>query len=112
MTTKTPAGRMRRTRERATTTRTGVRAGDIIFMIIAIIGGLHILVMIGIEINRYDYTSTEIARLQADIHALEREITELSAIIEHGHDERYREQLARQQGFVFPNETRYVTLPR
>jgi hypothetical protein len=111
MTTKTPSGRMRKAQEKkATATRTGLRAGDIIFAIIAVVGGLHVLIMLGIEINRYHYTSLEVSRLQSELTVLEREMADLSTIIEHGHDQRYREHLARQQGFIFPDEARYVTL--
>jgi cell division protein FtsB len=66
--------------------------------------------MIGVEIDRYLYSSREVASLRQDVAQLERDIAALREILAHRDDERFREQLARQQGFVYPNETLYRTL--
>ncbi len=82
-----------------------------IFLVLGIIGSLHVLVMLGIEFNRTLEMRQGITRLSTDVYALESEVSELRAVVEHGDDQVYREQLARQQGFAFPNEMRFITLP-
>ena len=82
-----------------------------IFLILGILGTLHVLVMLGIEFNRTLEMRQGITRLSADVSALESEVFELKAVTEHGNDLEYREQLAREQGFAFPNEMRFITLP-
>lgn len=67
------------------------------------------LFMIGVEAWRLGRAEVSISRLEGEVHALEGEADELSEVIEHGDDRRYREQLARRQGYMFPDETRIVT---
>jgi hypothetical protein len=88
-----------------------LRGATILFTFIAVIGSLHALAMIGVEISRTLYSQAEIQRLQGEIAAIEAEMGELQAIVTHGNDERFREQLARQHGFVYPHEQRLVTIP-
>ncbi len=82
-----------------------------IFLILGILGTLHVLVMLGIEFNRTLEMRQGITRLSADVSALENEVFDLKSVTEHGNDLEYREQLAREQGFAFPNEMRFITLP-
>lgn len=88
-----------------------LRGATWLFSVIAIAGGLHLLGMIGVEAHRYFYNRGEIIRLEADIAALDEEIADLQAILLNGRDERFREQLARLHGFVYPDEMRLVTVP-
>jgi cell division protein FtsB len=81
-----------------------------ILLVLGLVGSLHVLIMLGIEVNRTLEMRQGITRLSTDVKALESEVAELKAVIEHRNDQNYLEQLARQQGFAFPNETRFITL--
>lgn len=81
-----------------------------LFLLLAVVGSLHALSMIGVETWRSVVGRQEVARLQNDIAALELEIGGLQAVVDHARDDRYREQLARCLGFIYPYETRVVTL--
>ncbi len=83
---------------------------NLLFLSIAIIGSLHLLVMLGIETNRYIRTYSAITNLNAKIAINKATLAELKDIKAHENDSRYREQLARKQGFIYPNERRYVTI--
>ena len=85
------------------------RWGSIFFTVIALVGGLHALLMIGLEGGRYLYTQREVTRLSADIDALQEETRTLQAVLRHQGDPVFREQLAREQGFIGPDETRVLT---
>ncbi len=85
------------------------RWGSAIFTLIALIGSFHALVMLGVEAGRLVYTNREVVQLEAEVAALEAETRELAAIVAHKDDPVYREQLARQQGYIGPDETRILT---
>jgi cell division protein FtsB len=80
------------------------------FLILAVLGCLHASAMLGVEGWRFQNSQVQIARLTADIAALERERESLEAVVLHANDAGYREQLARCLGFVRPGETRYITV--
>lgn len=80
-----------------------------LFTLIALVGGLHALLMLGLEVNRFLYTEGEIGRLQGEMTAMTQEVQELRAVLHHRHDATFREQLARMHGFVYPDELRVVT---
>ena len=82
----------------------------VLFLILALMGGLQAVVMIGVELGRYLNRSSEVVSLSQDVAGLEREIAALREVLAHRDDERFREQLARQQGFVYPDEILYRTL--
>ncbi len=86
------------------------KGANLLFLVIAVVGCIHALAMLTLEISRTVYTNREVARLERDIASLELESTDLSNVIAHRNDERYREQLARLQGFIYPDEARYVTV--
>ena len=48
--------------------------------------------------------------LESDVAVLDADIAGLEAVIAHAGDLRYREQLARKQGYVYPHET--LLIPR
>ncbi len=94
--------------EEAKGTRPGGAA--LLLTLLALVGTLHALVMLGVETNRWLYSRGEIARLERDLSNIEGEIGALEAAIAHRYDASYRESLARLQGFVYPDEVRYVTV--
>lgn len=86
------------------------RATLFVFGLIGLVGSLHAVAMVGVEIFRYAENSREISRLRGDIAVLDGELAGLQAILDHGRDATYREQLARRQGFAYPDEQRFFTL--
>lgn len=110
-----PSATLTRRREsvpEAAQTGSETRGVNKLVLWLLIVGILHGLVMLGIEVNRSFSSRQEIARLSGDVAALEQQIGQLEAVLAHSNDVSYREQLARQQGFVYPDELRYVTTPR
>lgn len=89
----------------------GSRSGAL-FTLIALVGGVHALLLVGLEANRFVYTESEIARLEGEIAAFTQESGELRAVIRHRNDLPFREQLARKHGFVHPDELRVLTRPQ
>lgn len=83
---------------------------DGLLLFVAVVGGLHVLVMLGLEAHRTLESRREIARLEGDIAELDREISELRGVTAHRTDAAYREGLARSQGFVYPDEILYRTV--
>ena len=83
--------------------------GSLFFTVIALVGGFHALLMLGLEGSRLVYTSREVTRLEADIGVLQEDIRTLQAVVRHRDDPVFREQLARAQGFIEPDETRILT---
>ena len=86
------------------------RGANLLFLIIAVVGCIHALAMLSLEISRTVYTEREVARLERDIADLKSESANLQSVIAHRNDDMYREQLARLQGFIYPDEARYVTV--
>lgn len=83
--------------------------GSLFFTVIAAVGGLHALLMLGLEGGRALYTRREVVRLEAEIDALKAEARALEAVVAHKDDPVYREQLARLAGFIYPDEDRILT---
>lgn len=81
-----------------------------ILILLAIIGTLQAGFMIVVELRRGFEARQAIAVLEQDIAELEAEAARLNAIIENGDNDIYREQLARRQGFMRPDETRVVII--
>jgi len=75
---------------------------------VCLLGSLHLVGLMVVEVRRLAYTEGEIARLEAELHAIARDTADLRAVAERFEDERYRELLARRQGYVFPEETRFI----
>lgn len=91
-------------------TPTSISGVNTLLLIIAIIGCVHAFSMLGIELYRYQQSNAEITRLSHDIQELESEVAHLQLLRENANNERYREELARSQGFVFPDEVRVITV--
>lgn len=92
--------------------RGGTRGPFLVLGVLAAIGCLQLLFMIGLELNRTIQHREAIATLEGEVAALEREAQGLRAVIEHGDDPAFREQLARKQGFMYPSETRVIVVPQ
>jgi len=90
--------------------RAAPRLVELLLVIMALVGGLQAVVMIGVELSRYLNRSGEVASLSREVAQLERDIVGLREVLARYNDERFREQLARQQGFVYPNEILYRML--
>ena len=86
------------------------KGANLLLLVIAIIGSLHVSSMFALETWRAATSKSEIARLQADVRGLEQERASLQAVVDHAGDELYREHLARCKGFVYPDETRFLTM--
>lgn len=80
-----------------------------LLIVLAVIGSLHLFVLLAIELDRNLVTSREVARLQGDVLALSSELEQLEEVARHGDNFAYRELLARQQGYVHPGESLLVT---
>ncbi len=80
-----------------------------LLVLLALVGCLHAFFLLAVELDRTLVHKREIARLSADVAALEREASELRQIAAHAADPTYREALARALGFVYPHERLIVT---
>ena len=104
----------RRSRLRRTSKSSGKERPDrvisTVLLLIAVVGCIHVVSMLGVEIYRNVVSRQEIVRLSGDVEALSGELASLQAVVDHADDAQYREQLARCLGFVRPDETRYMTL--
>lgn len=87
------------------------RAAMALLGFLAALGCVQLVVMLGVELDRYVRHREAIHELQAEVRALEREAEGLRAIAERGDDDVFLEQLARRQGFVWPDEERLVVIP-
>lgn len=77
---------------------------------LAVLGSTHALVMVGAELYRNHQITRSIRQLAADVSELEAEVAGLEEVIEHGGDRIYLEQLARRQGYVYPDEILIVPI--
>ena len=75
---------------------------------VCLLGSLHVAGLMVVEVRRLAYADGEIARLEAELEAIARDTADLRAVAERADDERYRELLARRQGYVYPHETRFI----
>lgn len=79
--------------------------------VLAGIGCVQVLFTLGVELDRTVQHHEAIAQLRDDVRALEREAAGLQATLENTEDDAFREQLARGQGFMWPDETRLIVIP-
>lgn len=84
------------------------RGVSLLLAVLAMVGMLQAMVMISIEGRRWWVAAREVARLESELLLLRAETADLRQIAERADDLRFREQLARRQGYVFPDEVRYV----
>ena len=86
------------------------RGANLLFLTLAVLGSLHAAAMLGVESWRFFDGQQQVARLEAEVAALELERSSLQAVLAHEDDPLYREQLARCLGFAYPEERRYLTV--
>lgn len=92
------------------TTRQQGRGYAKLFLILAVLLTCHAATMLGVEVYRYLRSQQDIRLLENDIVLLEHESQQLNLILENQDNPRFREHLARTQGFIFPEERRYITV--
>lgn len=80
-----------------------------VIVIIAAVGTLQLLYLNFVEADRLFVHEREIGRLEREVEAMRSERNALAAVADHARDEAYREQLARKQGFIYPDELRVIT---
>ncbi|MDA0700539.1 MAG: hypothetical protein O3A02_04965 [bacterium] len=82
-----------------------------VLVVLCLIGALQAAAMISVEVRRLWTAEREIARLEGEVTVLRREAVDLTEIAARGGDDRFREHLARRQGYVYPDEVRFVISP-
>lgn len=98
-----------RTQPAAARAPAGLRGLELLIGVLLVCGAVHALSMLGVESFRAVMSAREIQRLSQEVAQLELEREQLAAIVEHGSDPAFLEQLARCAGFIRPDELRYVT---
>jgi cell division protein FtsB len=88
----------------------GTRRALVLLGAIALVGILQVGFLTFVEVDRAVRHRGAIASLDAELAELQAEADALRAVAERADDETFREQLARRQGFVHPNERRIVVL--
>ncbi len=99
-----PAARPRRTRRAA-----AARGAHRVITVLAVLGSLHALFLLGVETWRFFTERQAVAGLESQVQDLKDETKGLKQVAAHAGDQRYREDLARRQGYMYPNELRAVT---
>lgn len=84
------------------------RGATALLVVACVLGTLQAAAMIAVEARRWWVADREVVRLEREVAALHAEAADLALIAGRGDDERFREHLARRQGYVFPDEVRYV----
>ena len=85
------------------------RGAHRVITVLAVVGSLHALFLLGVETWRFVVERQAVVRLQGQVDQLQRQAQGLRQVIGHADDTRYREDLARRQGYMYPNEQRAVT---
>jgi hypothetical protein len=88
-----------------------MRGVNVLLTILAVVGCIHVMVMMGIELNRMVASQQEITRLSAETQVLEAEVAGLQSVLDNGNNPAFREQLARRAGFAYPEEARWLSEP-
>ena len=85
------------------------RGAHRVITVLALVGSLHALFLLGVESWRFVVEQRAVAQLQTQVTHLQQKAAELKQVITHADDNRYREDLARRQGYMYPDEQRAVT---
>ncbi len=88
--------------------KTALRGSDLLFLMLAIVGSLHVMTMLGIETYRILKNGQGIEALDLQIADLKEKIATMDAINLNA-DDAFMEELARCQSYIFPGEQRYIT---
>ncbi len=85
------------------------RGAHRVLTVLALVGSLHALFLMGVEGWRFVSERRAVVRLQQQVGDLQSQAQGLKQVIDHAGDQHYREDLARRQGFMYPQELRAVT---
>ncbi len=85
------------------------RGAHRVLVVLALVGSVHALFLLGVETWRFVGERRAVAHLQGQVDDLQGQAQRLQQVIDHGNDPVYREELARRQGFMYPDEQRAVT---
>ncbi len=88
------------------------RRPNAIIVALALLGTLQLIYLNLVEADRLVVHRREVARLEQEVAAFEQETAALEEIARHIDDDLFREQLARKQGFIHPDELLVVTQRR
>ncbi len=88
-----------------------MRGVNVLLAVLAVIGCIHIMAMVAVELNRMVASQREITRLSLETQVLEEEVAGLQSVLDNGNNPAFREQLARRAGFAYPDEVRYLSEP-
>ena len=80
-----------------------------VIVLIATVGTVQLLYLNYVEADRMFVHQREISRLEREVDAMQAERNALAAIADRTQDAAFREQLARKQGFIYPDELRVIT---
>ncbi len=80
-----------------------------IIVALALLGTVQLIYLNLVEADRMVVHRREVARLELEVAAFEQETAALEEIARHVDDDLFREQLARKQGFIHPDELLVVT---
>lgn len=78
--------------------------------VIAAIGIVQVGFLLFVEADRTLRHRTAIGKLDTELSELQQEADALRAVAARAGDVTFREQLARRQGFLYPDETRVIVL--
>lgn len=84
------------------------RGVSAVLLVVCLVGAMQAVFMITVELRRWTGAEREIVRLEREVAELRREANDLAEVAMRGDDDRFREHLARSQGYVYPTETRYL----
>lgn len=80
-----------------------------VIVLIAAVGTVQLLYLNYVEADRMFVHQRENSRLESEVGAMRSERNSLAAIAGRTEDDAFREQLARKQGFIYPDELRVIT---
>ncbi|MEM7737723.1 MAG: hypothetical protein AAF267_18240 [Deinococcota bacterium] len=90
--------------------REAVSISTVLTTLLVVIGTFHALGMIMVETNRWLEARAQVVRLESDIAGLQTEMAGIATKLSYRNDEGTLEHLARRQGFMYPDETRIITV--
>lgn len=103
------AGRISRRTVSSDNQREALSLSVLLTTLLIMAGTFHVVAMIVVETNRWLEARAQIARLERDISTIRADINTLETQLVYRNDDGVLEQLARRQGFIYPNETRVIT---
>ncbi|MEM6431997.1 MAG: hypothetical protein AAF708_22350 [Deinococcota bacterium] len=90
--------------------REAVSISTVLTTLLVVIGTFHALGMIMVETNRWLEARAQVVRLEQDITSLQTDIAGINTKLIYRNNETTLEHLARRQGFMYPDETRVITV--